>query len=94
MWAVLEDRNLEKQLDKAPKEIKAKYEIWKNIVLTQGPLGLVQIKGFRDHALLGEWKGARSSYLNKQWRVIYVVQSDRVQVVVLEVAPHDYRKRS
>lgn len=91
MWVILEERKVEKQLNKAPKEILAKYEIWKDIVINQGPVGLFQIKGFRDHALLGEWKGARSSYLNKQWRVIYAVKAVEITVFVLEVTPHDYR---
>ncbi|TAN04900.1 MAG: type II toxin-antitoxin system mRNA interferase toxin, RelE/StbE family [Rhodanobacteraceae bacterium] len=34
------------------------------------------IRGFRDEALSGDWKGHRSSRLNEQWRVIYSVESD------------------
>jgi hypothetical protein len=36
------------------------------------------IPGYRDHALKGEWKGARSSYLTQKWRVLYVVDWDAV----------------
>ena len=92
MWAIREDRCVGKKLDRAPHEIQAKYEVWKSIVINQGPLGLLRIRGFRDHGLLGEWRGARSSYLNRQWRVIYVVRAEKVEVLVLEVTPHDYRK--
>jgi hypothetical protein len=35
-------------------------------------------------------EGARSSYLTKKWRVVYVVEGDRFEVLVLEVNPHDY----
>ena len=48
------------------------------------------IGGYRDHALKGEWRGARASYLTKQWRVIYVVEGDVLEILVLEVNPHDY----
>ncbi len=33
---------------------------------------------------------ARSSYLTKKWRVLYVTEVDRFEVLVLEVNPHDY----
>ena len=94
MWTVFLERNALKALSRAPKEIQAKFEKWKDIAQLQGPHGLLQIKGFRDHALKGEWKGARSSSLNYQWRVIYAVVSDQVKILVLEVTPHDYRKKS
>lgn len=91
MWQVLEDLDVKKQLNKAPREIVSKYEFWKNVVAHDGPQGLRRLTGFKDHALKGEWKGARSSYLNKQWRVIYFVRSAQLEVIVLEVNPHDYR---
>jgi len=93
MWAVLEERQAEKQLDKAPKEIVRAYEFWKNVILASGPEGLKMFSGFHDHALKGQWAGARSSYLNAKWRVIYTVVGSKLQVLVLEVNPHDYRKK-
>ena len=51
---------------------------------------LVQFARFAGNALKGERKGARSSYLTKKWRVLYVVEGDRFEVLVLEVNPHDY----
>jgi len=56
-------------------------------------MGLRRLPGFRDHALKGEWMGARSSALSRQWRVIYAVRGDELTVFVLEVNPHDYRKK-
>lgn len=52
-----------------------------------------RINGYWDHALKGEWKGARSSSLNEQWRVIYVVKGSLVRIMVLKVTPHDYRRK-
>ncbi len=49
---------------------------------------------FRDHVLKGEWQGARASRLNEQWRVIYYVVANEVKILVMEVTPHDYRKKS
>lgn len=91
MWTVSESRSAEKQLDKVPKEIAEKYEFWKNVVIISGPLGLKQFSGFRDHSLKGQWAGARSSYLNAKWRVIYTVDAGRLNILVLEVNAHDYR---
>lgn len=82
-----------KTLAKAPREIQEKFEKWKDIVQIQGPHGLRGIAGFRDHALRGEWQGARASRLNDQWRVIYLVRAKEIEVVILEVTPHDYRKK-
>ena len=90
MWRVVEATGVGRQLKRAPKNVQEKYEFWRNVAELDGPMGLRRLPGFRDHALKGEWKGARSSYLNKKWRVLYVVEGDRFEVLVLEVNPHDY----
>ena len=38
----------------------------------------------------GEWKGFRSSRLNRQWRLIYRVEKAQLEVHVVEVNPHEY----
>jgi proteic killer suppression protein len=93
MWNVFLEKNAEKALKKAPKEIQEKFEKWTDIVRLQGPKGVYEIKGFRDHALKGEWQGARASRLNDQWRVIYYVVANEIKILVMEVTPHDYRKK-
>lgn len=93
MWIILLERNALKALHKAPKEILERFEKWKEIAQLEGPKGLHEIKAFRDHSLKGEWQGARASSLNYQWRVIYLVKSKEVKILVLEVTPHDYRKK-
>ena len=94
MWQIYEHKRLEKQLSKTPIEIQKRYEKWKDIVEISGPAGLLMISGFKDEALTGNWKGYRSSRLNKQYRVIYSVKNNELCVQVLEVTPHDYRRRS
>ena len=69
-----------------------KYEKWKDIVALSGPDGLLKIKGLHDDALRGEWKGFRSSRLNKQYRVNYKVERDQILVKVVKVTPHEYRR--
>jgi addiction module RelE/StbE family toxin len=93
MWAVFEKKTVSKALKSAPSEVIKKYEAWKRIVEIQGPLGLRHIKGFHDETLKGKWLGYRSSRLGIQWRVIYKVAGEVLEVYVFEVTPHDYRRR-
>ena len=94
MWRIEEHRQADKELSsgRVPLEILKRYEKWKDIAMLSGPQGLRAIKGFRDEALSGDWKGCRSSRLNEQWRVIYQVVVDALLVQVIRVTPHDYRR--
>ena len=94
MWSIFEHRRLDKQLAKVPMEVQKRYEKWKDIVEISGPAGLKLVRGFRDEALRGEWKDYRYSRLNQQYRVIYQVEGNRLKVYVLEVTPHDYKRKS
>lgn len=92
MWRVLEHRRVDRQLRDAPREVLIRYEKWKDIVAMSGRPGLRQIRGFHDEALSGRWAGHRSSRLGIQWRVIYRVEAAEVQVLVVAVTAHDYRR--
>ena len=94
MWVVYEHRKVDKQLAKTPSEVQKRYEKWKDIVELSGPQGVKLIRGFRDEALRGEWKGYRSSGLNQQYRVIHRLDGSRFEVFVVDVTPHDYRRKS
>ncbi len=94
MWEIFEHRRVDRQVSKLPVEMLKRYEKWKDIVEISGPTGLRLIRGFRDEALRGEWKGHRSSRLSQQYRVIYRVDGERLLVQVVEVNPHDYRRKS
>jgi len=93
MWVIYEHRNVSKRLKRVRLDVVKRYEKWKDIVEVSGPEGLKLIKGFRDEALKGEWSGHRSSRLSRQYRVIYRVESDRLFVLVMELTPHDYRRK-
>jgi addiction module RelE/StbE family toxin len=92
MWRIEEHRRVEKQLAGAPQEVLKRYEKWKDIAMLSGPPGLRLIRGFRDEALAGQWKGYRSSRLGDQWRVIYRVIRRMSLFQVAAVTPHDYRR--
>ena len=93
MWHIEEHRRIGKQLAGVPLEIQKRYEKWQDIAAISGPPGLKAIRGFNDEALSGAWSGYRSSRLNIQYRVIYRVVSEQQLFQVVEITPHDYRKR-
>ena len=94
MWTILEHRRAARNLSRSvPQDVLKRYEKWKDIARISGPKGLRLIKGFHDEALSGQWRGFRSSRLNRQWRVIYRVRKDVFQIHVVEVNPHDYSKK-
>ncbi len=93
MWEVFEHRKVTRKLRHLPLEVLKRYEKWKDIVSISGPPGLRLIKGFRDEALRGQWKGYRSSRLGTQYRLIYRIVEREVLVQVIDLTAHDYRKK-
>jgi len=93
MWQILEHKRLDRLFKSLPVEILKRYEKWKDIVSVSGPGGLRFIRGFNDEALGGQWKGFRSSRLGLKYRVIYKIEVTQVCVKVIDLTPHDYRKR-
>jgi len=93
MWEIYEHRRVVKQLSSMPADVLMRYEKWKDIVTISGPQGLQKIKGFHDESLSGDWKEHLSSRLNQQYRVIYKVEKEQILIQVVNVAPHDYRRK-
>lgn len=93
MWEVYEHRRVVGRLRRLPVEILKRYEKWKDIVRVSGPQGLRLIKGFQDETLRGQWEGHRSSRLGLQYRVIYRIEVREVQVLVIDITAHDYRRK-
>jgi len=93
MWQILEHKRLDRRFKSLPTEILKRYEKWKDIVSISGPEGLRVIRGFNDESLSGKWKGFRSSRLGLKYRVIYKVEAAKISVKVIDVTPHDYRKK-
>jgi proteic killer suppression protein len=90
MWRIFETKAARKVVERAPRQVRVRYEAWKRIAEQSGPPGLRLIQGFRDEALKGEWKGFRSSRLNRQWRLVYRVHRSQLEIHVVEVNAHDY----
>jgi len=93
MWAIYEKKSLGKTISKLPIDVVKHYELWKKIVEHEGQRGLYLIKGFYDEALKGNWQGYRSSRLTKQWRVIYKVGKQVCEIYVIDINPHNYKRR-
>jgi len=93
MWQILEHKRLDRKFKSLPIEILKRYEKWKDIVHISGPAGLRVIRGFNDEALRGQWRDFRSSRLGQQYRVIYKVEASNILVKVVDLTPHDYRKK-
>jgi addiction module RelE/StbE family toxin len=93
MWQILEHKRLNRRFKSLPIEILKRYEKWKDIVYISGPEGLRVIRGFNDEALWGQWKGFRSSRLGQRYRVLYKIEAKNVLVKVIDLTPHDYRKK-
>jgi addiction module RelE/StbE family toxin len=81
-----------KDLKKVPRHILVQLDLWIEVIETEGHKSMQKIKGYNDHALLGDRKGQRSSYLSRSWRVIYSLNDEKnlINVEVLEVNNHDY----
>lgn len=92
MWQVLYHRQVIKQVKKLPLKIREKLDIWVEIATQEGPNGLRAFPGFNDEALSGVWKGYRSSRLSLQYRVIYSTDKDVLQILVVDVTAHDYKR--
>ena len=90
IWIILEHRSVEKRIKKIAREILARYMVWKGVVESEGPDGLLRMNGFRDKALKGVWKGHRSSRLGLKWRVIYRIDKGVLRVYVLELIADKY----
>jgi len=93
MLEVYEHNRVRRQLGRLPFDVLKRYEKWKDIVAISGPDGLRLIKGFHDESHSGEWKGHRSSRLNRQFRAFYQIERDRILVEVVSITAHDYRKK-
>lgn len=91
MWTISETKQVQKTVPTLPVQLREKYEVWKNIVRVSGPDALRLVPGWNDEALAGRWDGYRSSRLNQQWRIIYLVSRAILHVDVVRISAHDYR---
>ncbi len=85
-------KKAQKELRKIPKHILLQLDLWIEIISEEGYRSMQLIKGYNDHALIGDRKGQRSSYLSRSWRVIYTINEERAAILIeiLEINHHDY----
>lgn len=85
-------KKAQKDLRKLPKHILLQLDLWVEIIKEEGYRSMQTIKGYNDHALIGDRKGQRSSYLSRSWRVIYTINEEKTSIVIkiLEINYHDY----
>ncbi len=85
-------KHAEKDLRKIPRHILIQFDLWVEVIETEGLKGMQKVKGYKDHPLVGNRKGQRSSYLSRSWRVIYEIEceTNSINVIVLEINHHDY----
>lgn len=87
-------KQAQKDIKKLPKHILVHFDLWVEIIETDGLQAMQKIKGYRDHPLKGDRKGQRSSSLSRSWRVIYTVDkaTQQITIEILEVNHHEYKK--
>jgi proteic killer suppression protein len=87
---VTQSKSFEKDLKKIPDFIRKKAIFWVFLVESNGIWEVMKSTGFHDEPLKGQRRGQRSVRLNKAYRLIYKVISDRVHIEMLEINKHDY----
>lgn len=92
MWQVLYHNQVVKRLKKLQPQVLEKLDFWVEIATQEGPSGLMAFTGINDEALTGVWEGFRSSRLNRQFRIIYSCDKDVLQILVIDITAHDYKR--
>lgn len=81
----------EKSIKKAPKQVQTKFMLWIKSLEELGMAQTRKVKGWHDEPLKGEKKGIRSIRLNKQWRLEYIYDKEKIEIVwVQDIHPHTY----
>jgi len=90
---VIITKHADKQMRRAPQHIKDKLLDWRKEVELLGIQAVRQNKGYHDEPLKGKRIDERSIRLNNQWRAFYVEKKNGIiEIYVLEVTPHEYKK--
>jgi proteic killer suppression protein len=80
-----------KQLRKVPKHVVKKLLDWVMLVEEEGLSEARKVPGYHDEPLKGPRRHQRSIRLSRQWRAIYTLRGDALEIVrIEEVTPHAY----
>ena len=84
-------KGAKKDLTKVPEYIRLKFQYWVSLVEEISIENVRKIKGFHDEPLQGNRFGQRSIRLNKEYRAIYSIMKDKIELVLVEeVNKHEY----
>lgn len=80
-----------KDLEKVPRPILDKLQSWIEAIEIEGLREVRKLSGFHDEPLKGKRKGQRSIRLNRAYRAIYTIQTNKIEFILIEeVNKHDY----
>jgi len=77
-----------KDLERVPKHITLKLDLWIRRVEEVGVEAVRTVKSYHDEPLKGNLRGCRSIRLNRSYRAIYAIRFE--VIVVEEVTKHGY----
>ncbi|MDF1756687.1 MAG: type II toxin-antitoxin system mRNA interferase toxin, RelE/StbE family [Legionellaceae bacterium] len=92
MDSILLTKKSIRNLKMVPQHIADKFQVWVDLIESEGIEEARKIKSFHDEPLKGNRKGQRSIRLSRAYRAIYVeINNEAVELIeVLEVNKHDY----
>lgn len=81
-----------RSLAKAPRQVVAKFMLWRSQVVESGLEAVQKVPSYHDEPLSGKLKGVRSIRLSNGYRAYYRIGHEEVIcVIVEEVNKHDYK---
>lgn len=85
-------KQAKRDLKKIPHYIVEKFQLWADLVETNGLRAARVIPSFHDEPLKGKRRGQRSIRLSKAYRAIYIEKTNgKIELIeVQEVNKHDY----
>ncbi|MAZ77201.1 MAG: hypothetical protein CMF39_00795 [Legionellaceae bacterium] len=85
-------KQAKRDLKKVPRYIVEKFQLWVDLVETNGLRSARTIPSFHDEPLKGKRKEQRSIRLSKSYRAIYTEKTNgKIELIeVQEVNKHDY----
>jgi proteic killer suppression protein len=91
-WKVIWSKRVEKQIQRLPKYIQERFNVWTDAIRLEGMRHTRRQPGYHDEPLTGNRKGQRSVRLNRSYRAIYVERTEGcVELIeVIEVNKHGY----
>ncbi len=86
-WIVQIVTEAGEELRRAPAPIQEKFSLWVALVQVYGPR---LAGGWRTESLKGFLAGFYSARLNRKWRVVFEVRTER-KIVVIRIVAHNYK---